>query len=119
MSIKKIKKVTEMGKACPVRNVLDHIGNKWSINIIYALRKNGALRFGELHYSVDGISQKMLTNTLKLLTEDGLIDRKMYPEIPPKVEYRLTSLGEDLAPLLEALINWAENNVSILENNQP
>jgi|EP01037_Dinobryon_pediforme_P011529 DNA-binding HxlR family transcriptional regulator len=96
---------------CPVRNVLDRVGDKWSILIISILGERGTLRFNELNQQIGNISQKMLTVTLKTLEADGLVSRKMYPQIPPKVEYTLTPLGESLLPFIASLTNWALQNM--------
>jgi DNA-binding HxlR family transcriptional regulator len=89
-----------------VREVLDRIGDKWSLMVIGTLRA-GPLRFGELRDAVAGISQRMLTLTLKHLVEDGLVTRTAYAEVPPRVEYDLTDLGRTLVPLVMALAEWA------------
>lgn len=89
-----------------VREVLDRVGDKWSLLVIGTLR-DGPLRFGGLEASVAGISQRMLTRTLKHLVEDGLVDRTAYAEVPPRVEYELTELGRTLLPLVMALAQWA------------
>lgn len=96
---------------CPVRNVLDRVGDKWSILIISILGECGTLRFNELNSLIGNISQKMLTVTLKTLEADGLITRKMYPQIPPKVEYSLTPLGQSLLPAIDSLTQWAKENM--------
>jgi len=93
---------------CPVRNVLDRVGDKWSILIISLLGECGTLRFNEINHKIGNISQKMLAVTLKTLEADGLIFRQMYPQIPPKVEYTLTALGQSLLPCLAMLASWAE-----------
>jgi DNA-binding HxlR family transcriptional regulator len=92
---------------CPVRNVLDRVGDKWSILIISILGECGTLRFNELNHRIGNISQKMLTVTLKTLEADGLVSRKIYPTIPPKVEYTLTPIGQSLLPAIEGLTKWA------------
>ncbi|MGI5498831.1 winged helix-turn-helix transcriptional regulator [Lentzea sp. CA-135723] len=89
-----------------VRQVLDRIGDKWSLLVVGALRE-GPLRFKELEQTVVGISQRMLTLTLKHLVEDGLVSRTAYAEVPPRVEYELTGLGKTLMPLVIALAEWA------------
>lgn len=89
-----------------VREVLDRISDKWSLLVVGALRE-GPLRFGELAKTVTGISQRMLTLTVKHLVEDGLISRTAYAEVPPRVEYALTELGKTLLPLVVALAEWA------------
>lgn len=92
---------------CPVKDVLNRVGDKWSMLTVIMLSDYGTLRFNELHHLIDGISQRMLTVTLKTLEADGLLKRKMYPQIPPKVEYTLTTLGESLVPPLMTLYDWA------------
>ncbi|GHH28220.1 winged helix-turn-helix transcriptional regulator [Lentzea cavernae] len=89
-----------------VREVLDRISDKWSLLVVGALRE-GPLRFGALEKTITGISQRMLTLTLKHLVEDGLISRTAYAEVPPRVEYELTDLGKTLMPLVIALAEWA------------
>jgi DNA-binding HxlR family transcriptional regulator len=92
---------------CPVRNIVDRIGDKWSVLVLMLLNEGGVLRFNEIYGSLKTISQKMLAVTLKNLESDGLVNRKVYPQIPPKVEYTLTSRGESLIPHLDALVKWA------------
>ena len=92
---------------CAVRNVLDRLGDKWSMLIIITLGMEGTMRFNQLHHYIGDISQKMLTVTLKTLEADGLVSRKVYAEIPPKVEYTLTERGASLLPHLEGLAEWA------------
>jgi DNA-binding HxlR family transcriptional regulator len=96
---------------CPVRNVLDRVGDKWSILIISILGECGTLRFNELNHLIGNISQKMLTVTLKTLEADGLVSRRIYAQIPPKVEYNLTPLGESLIPFITSLTSWAKENM--------
>lgn len=104
---------------CPVRNVLDRIGDKWSILIISLLGECGTLRFNEINHKIGNISQKMLTVTLKTLEADGLLSRKIYPVIPPRVEYTLTPLGESLLPPIHTLTLWAvENMPAILASRE-
>jgi len=100
---------------CGIRNLLDRVGDKWSLMIIDLLSE-GTLRYSELDHKIESISQKMLTVTLKSLEADGLIDRKVYPQIPPKVEYSLTALGETLLPAITILKKWAvDSRPAILE----
>lgn len=96
---------------CPVRNVLDRFGDKWSVLILLVLDENPTMRFNELNRVIADISQKMLTVTLRSLEADGLIDRKIYPEVPPRVEYRLTERGKSLLPHIEALADWSKNHM--------
>ena len=93
-------------RGCPSRDVLTKIGDRWTVLVINALAQ-GPLRYSELHHRVHGISQKMLSQTLKGLTHDGLVARQVYPEIPPRVEYELTAAGLSLLEPLQMLVNWA------------
>ena len=93
----------------PVAEVLAQIGGKWTVHIIMALGK-GSLRFSELLRGIEGISQKMLTATLRDLEKDGFISRKVTPSIPPRVDYELTELGAELRMPLKALSRWAHAN---------
>jgi DNA-binding HxlR family transcriptional regulator len=94
---------------CPIRLVLDRIADKWTVLVVGALMHD-TKRFGELRKSIEGISQKMLTQTLRGMERDGLVDRKVYPEIPPKVEYSLTELGQSLIKILLDIRDWSEDN---------
>jgi DNA-binding HxlR family transcriptional regulator len=100
-----------------VREVLDRIGDKWSMLVIGTLR-SGPLRFGELEEAAAGISQRMLTLTLKHLVEDGLVVRTAYAEVPPRVEYEVTELGRTLVPLVMALAEWAMANHEQINANR-
>jgi DNA-binding HxlR family transcriptional regulator len=95
---------------CPVRDLLAHVGNKWSTLVLVTLYANGTLRFGDLQRTIGDISQRMLTVTLRQLEIDGMIERTVFPEVPPRVEYNLTDKGRSLMPLMQALINWALEN---------
>ncbi|WP_210521581.1 winged helix-turn-helix transcriptional regulator [Hymenobacter terricola] len=92
---------------CPVRDILDRIGDKWSLLTILHLGRADNLRFNELRRHIEGISQRMLTVTLRSLETDGLITRTAYAEVPPRVEYRLTALGRSLLGAVVELGNWA------------
>lgn len=111
------EKITDLDN-CPIRQVLDRFGDKWSILIIIILGREGILRFNELSQTIGDISQKMLTVTLRTLEADGLVSRKLYPEIPPRVEYQLTELGKGLLPHITALTAWADKNVQIILKNR-
>lgn len=93
-------------KNCPVRDVLDRIGDKWSTLLLLTLAERSH-RFGELRRAVPDISQRMLTQTLRDLQRDGLISRHVHPTVPPSVEYRLTHLGTSLLGPLNVLVHWA------------
>jgi len=101
------------GAGCPLRDVLDRVGDKWSV-LVVVLLGNGRLRFSDLRRSVEGISQRMLTHTLRQLERDGLVERTVYPSVPVHVEYELTALGRTLIEPLEALAHWAESHRSVI-----
>jgi DNA-binding HxlR family transcriptional regulator len=102
---------------CPSRRLLDRIGDRWTVLIVGAL-DDGPQRFSALATRVAGISQKMLTQTLRSLERDGLVTRTVYPEVPPRVEYELTALGRSLQVPLRALEEWAiENMTEVVEHN--
>lgn len=103
---------------CPVRNVVDRIGDKWSVLVLMVLEDGEVLRFNEIYGYLKTISQKMLTVTLKNLEADGLVSRKVYPQIPPKVEYRLTPRGMTLLPHLHGLVSWAMENMSEIRESR-
>ena len=91
--------------ACPVEVTLGLINDKWKVLIVRDLL-TGTKRFGELKKSVTGITQKVLTNNLKQMEKDGLLKRKAYPEVPPRVEYTLTETGLSLKPILNSMVEW-------------
>jgi len=99
------KHANPFNPACPSRRILELIGSKWSMLVLCALR-GGAVRTGALRREVGGISQKMLTQTLRELERHGLIERISYEEIPPRVEYRLTRLGRSLSDLITEIEHW-------------
>lgn len=103
---------------CPVRDVLSRVGDKWSILVLATLKWNNKLRFSEIKRTIGDISQRMLTVTLRSLEADGLITRKVYPEVPPKVEYELTELGSQLFSCIEPLVSWAANNMETIITNR-
>jgi DNA-binding HxlR family transcriptional regulator len=88
---------------CPLRKSLEVIGGKWTMLIIYQINER-TIRYGELKRSVVGISEKMLISQLKFLTEKGIVNKKSYPEIPPRVEYTLTEMGKKLLPIINKII---------------
>lgn len=93
--------------ACPVETTLTLIGDKWKVLILRDLL-TGTKRFGELKKSVGNVSQKVLTAQLRAMEESGLLTRKVYAEVPPRVEYTLTELGQSLHPILDAMLSWGE-----------
>ena len=100
-------------EGCPLRDILDRIGDKWSVLVIVLL-KDGKLRFSDLRRAIEGISQRMLTHTLRQLERDGLVERTVYPSVPVRVEYELTTLGRTLIEPLGAISQWAENNQDVV-----
>ncbi|MGW1361111.1 winged helix-turn-helix transcriptional regulator [Streptomyces chartreusis] len=96
-------------QACPVREVLDRVSGKWSVQILVAAA-HGPIRFTELERGIEGISRRMLTLTLRDLERDGLVTRTVHPTVPPKVEYELTPVARELHETLQRLTDWAERN---------
>jgi len=109
---KKIGKILEEkgGGICPIHDFLIHFANKWSMLVILNLGYSGKARFNALKQSTTGISQRMLTVTLRGLEEDGLISRKVFAEVPPRVEYELTALGKSLLEVMTLMGEWATRN---------
>jgi DNA-binding HxlR family transcriptional regulator len=104
---------------CPTRTVLDHVMSKWAPLLLVALSDGEALRWSELRRRAEGVSEKMLAQTLRMLEEDGLVLRDARPVVPPHVEYSLTELGQDLAGRLVPLLEWiADNADSILDETR-
>jgi DNA-binding HxlR family transcriptional regulator len=99
-----------LNSQCPTRQVLDRITGKWTVLIVHRL-SNGTMRFAELRRAVDGISQKVLTGTLRGLERDGLVVRRLYASVPPRVDYSLTDLGRSLCGLVAGICGWAEGNI--------
>lgn len=91
--------------ACPVATTVQLIGSKWKLLILRNLRMR-PWRFNELRRDLEGVSQKVLTDSLRAMEDDGIITRTVYPEIPPKVEYALSPLGESMSPILDAMAQW-------------
>ena len=104
-----LKKYTGID-ACPIRNIVARFSGKWSLLILCVLAENPATRFSEISRAIPDISPKVLTETLKNLEADRLIARRVYAEIPPRVEYSLTDTGRSLIPLIENLVAWAIEN---------
>lgn len=97
---------------CPIRNVVARFGDKWSLLVLLVINSNVTVRFNELGRQIPDISTRVLSSTLKTLEADGLIDRKVYAQIPPKVEYSLTDTGRSLIPLIMQLTEWAQQNMT-------
>ncbi|MFE6862926.1 winged helix-turn-helix transcriptional regulator [Nocardia sp. NPDC057668] len=104
---------------CEVRQILDRVADKWSLLVI-ALLEERTLRFSELKYKIDGVSQRMLSRTLRQLERDGLVERTVYPTVPPRVDYALTPLGASLHTTIKALVTWTEahqNQIAAARDN--
>lgn len=107
-----------LSNQCPSREILEHLTTKWSVLVLRCL-SDGVHRFSELKQRIEGVSEKMLAQTLKVLEKDGFLIRTVYPVVPPKVEYQLTILGAQAAEKMTMLIGWIERNLpEILENKQ-
>jgi DNA-binding HxlR family transcriptional regulator len=104
----------DRNNCAPIREILDRVGDKWSLYVIAKLY-DGSLRFNELKREVDGVSQRMLTLTLRSLERDGLLTRAVYPTTPQRVEYELTTLGRSLREPIVGLLSWATENRARME----
>lgn len=105
---------------CPIRDLLSRLGDKWSMLVIVSLAKanNNCLRFSELMREVNGISQRMLSSTLRQFERDGIVTRHLYPEVPPRVEYILTERGKDFLVPVKALVDWMVSEWPNIEVSQ-
>lgn len=101
-------------QTCPARDVLDRVGDKWSVYVITSLGE-GTKRFNELLRQIDGISQRMLTVTLRGLERDGLVQRTVHAEVPVRVEYRLTEMGHTLLRTVESLLSWSQRHTGDIQ----
>ncbi len=108
-----------MFEMCPVRNVIARFGNKWGFLVLLVISEHGTIRFSELSRAIPDISTRVLSGTLRTLEADDLIVRKVYPEIPPHVEYSLTPIGAELVPIVQELTAWASKNLpTIMKHRQ-
>lgn len=112
-----LKKYTRI-EDCPIRNVLSRFSSKWAMLILCVLSENKSTRFNTISKAIPDISPKVLTETLKTLETDGLVKRKLYAEIPPRVEYSLTEVGKSLIPILNNLIAWALDNAAYISKRR-
>ncbi len=109
----KHRQTADLSAACPIRDVLDRVGDKWSVLIVKSLEP-GPLRFGALRREIEDISQRMLTETLRHLQRDGMVSRTVYPTTPPAVEYALTPLGQSLLVAMSGLAEWSAQHHSAI-----
>jgi DNA-binding HxlR family transcriptional regulator len=116
--MEKFLEIFSKEETCPVRNVLDRFGDKWSVLILLALGEVEKMRFNELFKLIGSISQKMLASTLRTLEADGLITRTIFPEIPPRVEYRITERGKSLLMHIRGLVEWAKENMEEISESR-
>jgi DNA-binding HxlR family transcriptional regulator len=100
---------------CPIRDILSRLGDKWSLLVLTTLSANDMMRFSDIQKTIGDISPRMLTVTLRSLEADGLVVRKVYPEVPPRVEYCLDKSGHTLLPYLDSLVQWAKDNAQNIE----
>lgn len=101
-----------------MEKVLDIIGGKWKMLVLFHLGMNGTTRFGELKRKIPGVTQRMLTLTLREMEKDGIVNRKVYPEVPPKVEYSLTDEGADLKEVYTSMGKWGLKHSKLLDGSQ-
>lgn len=112
-------KKLDCSPGCPVEATLSLIGGKWKGVILYHLFEEGVMRFNEMRRRLPSVTQRMLTSQLRELEADGLITRKIYPEIPPKVEYRLSERGQTLEPVIRALKHWGDKHYDFSAASAP
>lgn len=103
---------------CPVRDIISHLGDKWSILVVLMLGRAASMRFSQLQREIPDISQKMLTQTLRKLEDMSLIVRTIYPEVPPRVEYNLSPLGRSFVDTMAPMISWAKENKELILKNK-
>lgn len=103
---------------CSASPVLEWLGDKWALVVLLKLNESGVLRFNELFKLIPSISEKMLSGVLRSLEMDGLIHRKVYPEVPPRVEYDVSDFGKSLIPHLESLVKWGQENFPVIMENR-
>lgn len=104
---------------CKAAPMLEWLGNKWALVVLVKISENEPVRFNELYRNIPSVSEKVLSQVLKQLTTDGIIERQLYPDVPPRVEYSITDLGKTLLPHVEALIKWGQDNFEqIMINRQ-
>lgn len=112
--MRKKEQLNSIIEICPVRNVVARFGNKWALLVILVLSESEPIRYNELGRKIPDISSRVLSNTLRILEADGLINRRLYQEVPPRVEYSLTDTGRSLVPIIIKLTEWAQNNMKTI-----
>lgn len=112
--MRKKEQLNSIIEICPVRDVVARFGNKWALLVILVLSENEPIRYNELGRKIPDISSRILSNTLRTLEADGLVSRKFYQEVPPRVEYSLTDTGRSLVPIILELTEWAQENMKTI-----
>lgn len=112
--MRKKEQLNSIIEICPVRNVVARFGNKWALLVILVIDENGTIRYNELGRKIPDISTRVLSNTLRTLEADGLVNRTYYQEVPPRVEYSLTPTGRSLVPIIMKLTEWAQANMKTI-----
>ena len=103
---------------CKAAPMLEWLGNKWALVVLVKISENEPVRFNELYRNIPSVSEKVLSQVLKQLATDGIIERQLYPDVPPRVEYSITDLGKTLLPHVEALIKWGQDNFEQIMTNR-
>lgn len=103
-----------LAEQCPSRELLRHVTGRWGLLVFWVLRDGNRYRFSELRRAINGVSEKMLAQTLQQLEYDGFIERIVYPVVPPHVEYQLTTLGAEFSDKVSGLMNWIEGNLDLV-----
>lgn len=115
--MRKKEQLNSIIEICPVRNVVARFGNKWALLVILVLSENEPIRYNELGRRIPDISSRILATTLRTLEADGLVNRRYFQEVPPRVEYSLTDTGRSLVPIILQLTEWAQTNMkSIIDH---
>ncbi|MCQ2327689.1 MAG: helix-turn-helix transcriptional regulator [Bacteroidales bacterium] len=103
---------------CPIRNIVSRFGDKWSLLVLLTISGAGVMRYNEIEKAIPDVSSRVLSSTLKTLEQDNLIHRKVYPVVPPKVEYSLTETGESLMPIVHSLTAWAKDHFDTIMSHR-
>lgn len=103
---------------CKAAPMLEWLGNKWALVVLMKISGNEPVRFNELYRNIPSVSEKVLSQVLKQLTTDGIIERQLYPDVPPRVEYSITDLGRTLLPHIQTLIDWGRDNFDRIMQNR-
>ncbi len=114
----RIEEKNSIVEICPIRNVVSRFGNKWAFLVILVLSENTPSRFNQLGKLIPDISTKVLSSTLQMLEADGLVERRVFPEVPIRVEYELTETGKTLVPIILSLTEWAQKNMKSIMNHR-